>query len=156
MKIIYDKNKEKIIWRGQEYMVDGVIVTSFPTHILYLTEVITSTPIFDIDLEYLTINWVIDENNMEYRKEFTVNLYTELELDKRNWKYDNYVKKMVLAESVIFTHVGFYAFLQLEGFPIEKRNDYVHVWINIIREDHQDVVDGLIADGLLTIEEKPY
>lgn len=156
MKVLYDKNKQEVIWRGNSYTVDGKEVISYPSNILYLEEKINQIPIFDDGLEYLTNNVVIDEINMEYRKEFIVNQYTQLELAKKDWKYDNYVKKMVLAESVIFTHVGFYAFLQLEEFPIEKRNNYVHVWINIIREDHQSVVDGLVSDGLLTIEEKPY
>lgn len=156
MKVLYDVNNQKVIWRGYSYTVDGKEVLSYPSNILYLDEKTNQVPEFDSQIEYLTNQWVVDEVNNEYRKEYIINNYTELDLLKKDWKYDNYSMRMILAESVIFTHVGFYAFLQLEGFPIEKRNEYIHVWINIIRDDHQSVVDDLIEDGLLTIEQKPY
>jgi hypothetical protein len=158
MKVIYNKNLQKVTWRGEVYKVDGIEVTNFPNTVLYLDEVITNPPTINEQFEYLSSNWVVDEPNLEYRKEFTVNLYTQQELDERDWKHLQYEKRLVIDESVIFSpdYTGFYIFLQLEGFPIEKRLDKTYVWLNIIRPEHQNVVDYLISENLLTIEEKNF
>jgi len=154
MKVIYSKSLQKVTWRGEVYKVDGVAVTNFPNTVLYLDEVINQIPVIDEKFEYLTSNWVVDEVNMEYIKEFTVNLYTQQQLDEIDWKHSQYEKRLIIDESVIFSpdYTGFYMFLQLEGFPIEKRLDKVYVWLNIIRPEHQNVVDYLISENLLSIE----
>lgn len=158
MKVIYSKNLQKVTWRGEVYKVDGVEVTIFPNNLLYLDEVLDTSPIFDESLEYLISNWVVDEVNMEYRREYAVNLYTQQQLDERDWQYNEYQKRLVIDESVIFSpdYTQFYIFLQLEGFPIEKREDKILVWLNIIKPEHQGVVDYLISENLLTLEEKTF
>lgn len=158
MKVIYNKTLNKVTWRGDSYKVDGKEVINFPSNILYLTEVISTIPVYDENLEYIEINWVVDENNMEYIKDYIVKQYTQIELYKRDWVYENFDKRLIIDEDVIFSSVysPFYAFFQLEDFPIEKRLDKIYVWINIIRPDHQQIIDDLISQNLLTLENIPF
>ncbi len=49
--------------------------------------------------------------------------------------------------------IKMYGWFQLNGFPIEKVDEQIHLYCNIIKPEHQDIADAF--EELVTIEDRP-
>lgn len=82
---------------------------------------------------------------------------------KADWKHIR-LKRIVAPIELVFDDVGIkmYGWFQLNGFPIEKVGEQVHLYCNTILEQHQTIVDELgetifIEDiPEILLPDKPY
>jgi len=151
--ILYNKTTKQKIWEGNGYTVDGK-KPILPKNIVELQVVIGEIPTIDEETQYIESEWVADLKSKKYTLTYVPYNYTEQELKVKKWMYTNYAMRLVIAENVIFMEQmsSFYSFLALEGFPMHKVEDKVYVWMNFIREDHQELINSLIQQNLVQIE----
>jgi hypothetical protein len=150
--LLYNKDTQKITYHQPQgfYKVNGERPI-LPDNVVELTITRAIQPVFDGEIEKLERKEVVDLENREYRTEWDIVPLSEQELLARTWKYPEYSKRLDVNENVLFTPMGsaYYAYLQLQGYPIEKDGTTIKVWLDEIAPNHQPFIDYLKNEQLL-------
>lgn len=156
MTVLYDTAMDKIISNiyTNGYKVDG-IKPELPNNILELNVIKESIPTFDEKTQKIISNWIIDLNNFEYRLEHTVENLSEYEIAMKDWEHPEYSKRIVAPKQLVMEDIGIkmLGWFQVNGFPIQPVGNTVHLYCNVILQEHEDIVATL--QDIIQIEEIP-
>lgn len=139
------------------YKVDGKR-PELPEKFAELVLIEKTPPPFDPKNETLEfLGMVPDFENGEIYKSWKVSPLSEKEKALRAWKYPEYSLRLDIDKTVLFGPIGapYFAFLTLNGFPIEPTESGYSVWLNRIEPEHAKTVEDLINAGLLTQTNRP-
>ena len=158
MTVLINTDTNTVIGRFPNgYTVDGKPQAVEPP-IYELTEVVNPKPTTDYT-QYVTGEWVVDLGAEEYRYEWTVHDKTQAEIDHEaaiaEWPHPEWAKRIVAPIELIMDDVGIkmYGWFQLNGFPVEKIDNYVHLYCNVTLPEHQAIIDEL--GEMITVEDRP-
>ncbi len=107
------------------------------------------------------INGIVKEKTIMIKKiDNVLTWYFLSEIDKNevnrtedDWKYPEYVKRIIAPVSMIMEDVGIkmFGWFQLNNLPVVVLNSTVYLYCNTILPEHSDIISSL--QGLITIED---
>ncbi len=156
--VLYNTETQKAKTYTDGYRIDGVLqpLGQLTDNIWHLEKEPNEKP-ETTDTQVATSEWIPDFEENKYVQVWTVRELTETELAMRDWRYPQWVKRIVAPLEMAMDDIGAKMFIwfQLNGFPIEKVDDTtVHLYCNVILPQHQTIVDEL--SGVIHIEDTPY
>ena len=156
--VLYNTQTQEVTHHKPEgyYMVDGAQPAPLP-NVVELVVINTPAPVFNPATHKISSAFVIDVPNLEYRLEYTLTPLTALELAVNDWQHLEFAQRLIINEEVIFSTDGnpFYAYYRLNGNPMQKVGNKVHVWINEVQQQHQTLFNYMQTAGLLILENRP-
>jgi hypothetical protein len=115
----------------------------------YFETVNSDPPEHNPETQKLIESWSVKWG--KYRQEWQVVDKTPLEM----WQHPEWSKKIIAPAALVMDDVGvkMLGWWQIMGYPIERKGDNVELYCNVIKPEHQQIVDSL--QGVITIEYRP-
>jgi hypothetical protein len=115
----------------------------------YFETVNSDPPVYNPETQKLIESWSVKWG--KYRQEWQVVDKTPLEM----WQHPEWSKKIIAPAALVMEDIGvkMLGWWQIMGYPINRKGDNVELYCNVIKPEHQHIVDSL--QGVITIEDRP-
>ena len=136
------------------YIVDGQ-PGWLPENMVELIITYMQQPTYNVETEYLEAKTEVDlENNMLIRG-WEIKQYSAYEIAMRSWHRPEYSKRIIAPAQLINDYPEIGLHMLVNKLPIEPSDDgeSVFLYMNIIRPEHQSLVDSL--NGIIVVEDRP-
>jgi len=79
----------------------------------------------------------------------------DLNFHPGSWKYPKYLKRIIAPKELVMEDMGIkmLGWFIINDFPVYKEENMVHLYCNIILEEHNIIIENL--EGVITVEDKP-
>lgn len=156
--ILYDSNNQVItkLPKPGLYTIDGSPAI-LPENV-YQLEVVDLVPDYNTGTHKLVEGqWVVDLDNLQYVKQYSVVEKTAYELAVEDWVHMDYTLRIKCPLSFVMDDVGlkFHNWFIACGYPIVRNGSYLHAYCHTISPDHQAVVDQLLQANIIELHNRP-
>lgn len=138
--------------------MDNTIGLTLEPNEILLEVIIEPIPQYDPYTQRMHVVETVNPETQEWVKSYIVEDKTPLEIERLDWTYNNYAKRIVAPMAMITdpndnNGVKMYTWFQAQGLPTEKNGTNIRLYCNTILPEHQYLVS--MYGGIITIENYP-
>lgn len=140
--ILYDALENRILC----HCPDGYLVDGKPQEVkipIYELAVIKNPmPPYDPDNQTVEQTWRVDLEAGQYIQSWEVFNLSEADKARMSWLHPDYKLRIVAPLQLALTDIGakIYTWFSINGLPVEKSGDMVHLYCNEILPDHTAIL----------------
>lgn len=160
--ILYNTQTNELVGGIREGSYNGIwdsamsqISGWFPAYISELTVVETEEPEYDNITQYLTDEWIIEDD--EYKRVWTIHdkPVSQIVIEVNNWQHSDKNIRILVPNLLATQYPQIFALWQMRKLPIEAaENDKSYLYCSEIEQNFKEsVVDPLVAAQAIIVQD---